>query len=93
MNLINVEGIGKAYGPVPLLDGVSLGVTAGDQIGIVGRNGGGKTTLVSLLAGVIEPDDGRVTRTRGVRVGHLTQRDEFPDGATVRSVVSGGGSR
>ncbi len=89
MNLINVEGIGKAYGPVPLLDGVSLGVTAGDRIGIVGRNGGGKTTLVSLLAGVIEPDDGRVTHTRGARVGHLTQRDEFPDGATVRSVVFG----
>jgi ATP-binding cassette subfamily F protein uup len=89
VNLINVEGLGKAYGPAPLLDGVSLGVAAGDRIGVVGRNGGGKSTLVSLLAGRIEPDSGRVTRTRDVRVGYLTQRDEFPGDATVRSVVLG----
>ena len=89
MNLINVEGLGKAYGPEPLLDGVSLGVAAGDRVGIVGRNGGGKSTLVSLLAGRIEPDDGRVTRTRGTRLGFLSQRDEFPAGATVRSLVFG----
>ncbi|GAA0355537.1 ABC-F family ATP-binding cassette domain-containing protein [Actinoallomurus spadix] len=89
VNLINVEGLGKAYGPVPLLDDVSLGVSAGDRIGVVGRNGGGKSTLVSLLAGRIEPDSGRVTHTRGLRLGFLTQRDEFPDGATVRSVVFG----
>jgi ATP-binding cassette subfamily F protein uup len=89
VNLINVEGIGKAYGPVPLLEGVSLGITAGDRVGVVGRNGGGKTTLVSLLAGRVEPDSGRVTRTRGVRVGYLTQRDDFADGATVRSAVFG----
>ncbi|MCO5972853.1 ABC-F family ATP-binding cassette domain-containing protein [Actinoallomurus soli] len=89
MNLINVEGLGKAYGPVPLLDDVSLGVSAGDRIGVVGRNGGGKSTLVSLLAGRVEPDSGRVTHTRGLRLGFLTQRDEFPAGATVRSVVFG----
>jgi ABC transport system ATP-binding/permease protein len=89
VNLINVEGLGKAYGPVPLLDGVSLGVAAGDRIGVVGRNGDGKSTLVSLLAGRIEPDDGRVTRTRGTQLGFLTQRDEFPEGATVRSIVLG----
>ncbi|MCW2947997.1 MAG: transporter related protein [Actinoallomurus sp.] len=89
VNLINVEGLGKAYGPEPLLDGVSLGVAAGDRIGVVGRNGGGKSTLVSLLAGRIEPDSGRATRTRDLRVGYLTQRDEFPGDATVRSVVLG----
>ncbi|GAB3986944.1 ABC-F family ATP-binding cassette domain-containing protein [Actinoallomurus acanthiterrae] len=89
MNLINVEGLSKAYGPSPLLDDVSLGVAAGDRIGVVGRNGDGKSTLVSLLAGRIEPDSGRVTHTRGLRLGFLTQRDEFPDGATVRSVVFG----
>ncbi|MCO6006767.1 ABC-F family ATP-binding cassette domain-containing protein [Actinoallomurus purpureus] len=89
MNLINVEGLGKAYGPVPLLDDVSLGVSAGDRIGVVGRNGGGKSTLVSLLAGRVAPDGGRVTHTRGLRLGFLTQRDEFPEGATVRSVVLG----
>jgi ATP-binding cassette subfamily F protein uup len=89
VNLINVEGLGKAYGPTPLLDGVSLGVAAGDRIGVVGRNGDGKSTLVSLLAGRIGPDSGRVTRTRDLRVGFLAQRDEFPAGATVRSMVLG----
>jgi ATP-binding cassette subfamily F protein uup len=89
VNLINVEGLGKAYGPVPLLDGVSLGVAAGDRVGVVGRNGDGKSTLVSLLAGRIEPDSGRVTHTRGTRLGFLTQRDEFPVEATVRSLVFG----
>jgi ATP-binding cassette subfamily F protein uup len=89
VNLINVEGLAKTYGPVPLLEGVSLGVAAGDRVGIVGRNGDGKSTLVSLLAGRIEPDSGRVTRTRGTRIGYLTQRDEFPADATVRSLVFG----
>jgi ABC transport system ATP-binding/permease protein len=89
VNLINVEGLTKAYGPVPLLHEVSLGISAGDRVGIVGRNGGGKSTLVSLLAGRVEPDAGRVTRARDVRIGYLTQRDVFPDGATVRSVVFG----
>jgi ATP-binding cassette subfamily F protein uup len=89
VNLINVEDLGKAYGPVPLLDGVSLGVAAGDRVGVVGRNGDGKSTLVSLLAGRIEPDSGRVTQTRGTRVGFLTQRDVFPVEATVRSLVFG----
>jgi ATP-binding cassette subfamily F protein uup len=89
VNLINVEDLGKAYGPVPLLEAVSLGVAAGDRVGVVGRNGGGKSTLVSLLAGRIDPDSGRVTRTRGTRLGFLSQRDEFPAEATVRSLVFG----
>ncbi|WP_019629252.1 ABC-F family ATP-binding cassette domain-containing protein [Actinomadura atramentaria] len=89
MNLINVENAGKAYGPKPLLDGVSLGLDEGDRVGVVGRNGGGKSTLVRVLARAVEPDSGRVTHARGLRFGFLTQRDEFPEGATVRSVVIG----
>ncbi|POM27107.1 putative ABC transporter ATP-binding protein [Actinomadura rubteroloni] len=89
MNLINVENAGKAFGPKPLLDGVSLGLDEGDRIGVVGRNGGGKSTLVRILARVDEPDTGRVTHARGLRLGVLTQRDEFPAGATVRSLVIG----
>ncbi|WP_018653171.1 ABC-F family ATP-binding cassette domain-containing protein [Actinomadura flavalba] len=89
MNLINVESISKAYGPQPLLDGVSLGLDEGDRVGVVGRNGGGKSTLVQILARSVEPDSGRVTHTRGLRMGFLTQRDAFPEGATVRSVVLG----
>ncbi|WP_141578295.1 ABC-F family ATP-binding cassette domain-containing protein [Actinomadura sp. WMMA1423] len=89
MNLINLENAAKAYGPKPLLDAVSLGLDEGDRVGVVGRNGGGKSTLVSVLARETEPDDGRVTHARGLRLGYLTQRDEFPDAATVRSVVLG----
>ncbi|RSN48822.1 ABC-F family ATP-binding cassette domain-containing protein [Actinomadura sp. WAC 06369] len=89
MNLINLENVAKSYGPKPLLDAVSLGLDEGDRVGVVGRNGGGKSTLVSVLAKETEPDAGRVTHARGLRLGHLVQRDEFPAGATVRSVVLG----
>ncbi|TMQ98925.1 ABC-F family ATP-binding cassette domain-containing protein [Actinomadura soli] len=89
MNLINLENAAKAYGPAPLLDAVSLGLDEGDRVGVVGRNGGGKSTLVSVLARETEPDTGRVTHARGLRLGHLAQRDDFPEGATVRSVVLG----
>ncbi|GAA3945318.1 ABC-F family ATP-binding cassette domain-containing protein [Actinomadura viridis] len=89
MNLINVENVTKAYGPKPLLDAVSLGLDEGDRVGVVGRNGGGKSTLVEILARAAEPDEGRVTHARGLRLGYLTQRDAFTDGATVRDVVLG----
>jgi ABC transport system ATP-binding/permease protein len=89
VNLINVDGLGKAYGAEPLLDGVALGVDARDRIGVVGRNGSGKSTLVALLAGHAAPDSGRVTRARDLRIGHLGQRDALPDGATVRELVLG----
>ncbi|MFI0410154.1 ABC-F family ATP-binding cassette domain-containing protein [Actinomadura sp. 3N508] len=89
MNLINLENVAKAYGPEPLLDAVSLGLDEGDRVGVVGRNGGGKSTLVSVLARETEPDTGRVTHSRGLRLGHLAQRDEFAAEATVRSVVLG----
>ncbi|TDC55967.1 ABC transporter ATP-binding protein [Actinomadura sp. KC345] len=89
MNLINLENVAKAYGPKPLLDAVSLGLDEGDRVGVVGRNGGGKSTLVSVVARETGPDAGRVTHARGLRLGFLTQRDEFPEGATVRSVVLG----
>ncbi|MEW2359053.1 ABC-F family ATP-binding cassette domain-containing protein [Spirillospora sp. NPDC029432] len=89
MNLINVENVTKAYGPEPLLDAVSLGLDEGDRVGVVGRNGGGKSTLVEILAKATEPDAGRVTHARGLRLGYLTQRDAFAEGATVRSVVLG----
>ena len=89
VNLINLENVVKAYGPQPLLDGVSLGVETGMRIGIVGRNGGGKSTLMAVMARLLEPDSGRVTHTGGLRLAHLLQRDEFAPDATVRSVVLG----
>ncbi len=86
-NLVNLEAVSKSYGISPLLSSVSLGVDAGDRIGVVGLNGGGKTTLLEMLAGLQEPDSGRVSRAGGVRVAVLTQRIELPEQATVGHVV------
>ncbi len=87
MNLVNLEQASKAYGERPLLDRVSLGVTAGDRIGVVGRNGTGKTTLLGALAGTIDLDSGRSTRTRGITVGTLAQSQQLS--GRVRDVVFG----
>ncbi|MEV0823531.1 ABC-F family ATP-binding cassette domain-containing protein [Nonomuraea rubra] len=90
MNLVNLESVSHAYGPKPLLSDVSLGVEAGERIGVVGRNGGGKTTLLSVLAGTVHPDSGRVTHNRGLRVGFLSQQDTLDPAATVSELVLGG---
>ncbi|TKK88152.1 ABC-F family ATP-binding cassette domain-containing protein [Herbidospora galbida] len=89
MNLVNLESVSHAFGPKALLTGVSLGVEAGERIGVVGRNGGGKTTLVSIIAGELTPDSGRVTHTRNLRVGVLAQRDLFDPDAPIRDIVLG----
>ncbi|SFB47572.1 ATP-binding cassette, subfamily F, uup [Amycolatopsis marina] len=87
VNLVNLESVSKSYGVRPLLDGVSLGVAEGDRIGVVGLNGGGKTTLLEVLAGVAPADSGRVSRVNGLRMAVVTQRTELPEGSTVGEVV------
>ncbi|MFJ6212625.1 ABC-F family ATP-binding cassette domain-containing protein [Streptomyces sp. NPDC092296] len=89
VNLATLETVGKVYGTRALLDGVTLGVSEGDRIGVVGRNGDGKTTLIRLLAKLEEPDDGRVTHSGGLRLGVLTQHDSLDPAATVRHEVVG----
>ena len=89
VNLVNVEAVSKVYGTRALLDGVSLGVSEGDRIGVVGRNGDGKTTLIRMLAKLEEPDTGRVTHSGGLRLGVLTQHDSLDPTATVRHEVIG----
>ena len=89
-NLLNLERVSKAYGVRPLLDEVSLGVSAGQRIGVVGRNGDGKTTLLRVMTGLEQPDAGRVSRVRGLLVGHLHQEDRLSDTHTVREAVLGG---
>ncbi|MDH2414693.1 ABC-F family ATP-binding cassette domain-containing protein [Nocardioides sp. CER19] len=91
-NLLNLEHVSKSYGIRPLLSDVSLGVGAGDRIGIVGRNGDGKTTLLEVMTGLEEPDTGRVSRQRGLLVGYLHQGDQLVDSHTVREAVLGGRS-
>ena len=89
-NLINVERATVGYGTRTLLDAVSLGIEDGDAIGVVGRNGDGKTTLLKVLTGVRDPDAGRVTHTSGLSVGYLRQADDFAAGSTVRMVIADG---
>ncbi|MFB7528050.1 ABC-F family ATP-binding cassette domain-containing protein [Streptomyces sp. NPDC056178] len=89
VNLINVEQVSKVYGTRALLDGVSLGVSEGDRIGVVGRNGDGKTTLIRMLARLEEADSGRVTHSGGLRLGVLTQHDSLDPEATIRHEVIG----
>jgi ABC transport system ATP-binding/permease protein len=88
-NLISLERAAKAYAHRRLLDGVSLGVSAGDRIGVVGRNGEGKSTLLALLAGTAAPDEGRVARMAGLRLGYLPQHDRLT--GTVGQIVFGRG--
>ena len=89
-NLLNLERVSKAYGVRPLLTDVSLGISAGERIGIVGRNGDGKTTLLNLMAGRVTPDSGRVSQSRGLHIGYLDQRDLLDDTHSVREVVLAG---
>lgn len=88
-NLVNLEGVSKAFDIKQLLDEVSTGISDGDRIGIVGRNGSGKSTLLRVIAGLELPDSGRVTRANAVRVGLLSQVDVEDPSATVRDVVLG----
>ncbi|MGK4907720.1 ABC-F family ATP-binding cassette domain-containing protein [Streptomyces sp. PHES57] len=89
VNLVNLEAVDKVHGTRTLLDAVSLGVNESDKIGVVGRNGDGKTTLVKVLARQEEPDAGRVTHAGGLRLGVLTQHDSLDPAATVRHEVVG----
>jgi ABC transport system ATP-binding/permease protein len=88
-NLLNLESVGKAYGPTLVFDSVSLGVADRDRIGVVGRNGGGKSTLLAILAGDEPVDSGRVTQTGGIEVGRLSQHDALDPHATVMAAVVG----
>ena len=90
MNLISLEKAAKAYAHRKLLDGISLGVAAGDRIGVVGRNGAGKSTLLGLLAGAVAPDEGRVARAADLRLGYLPQQDQLA--GPVGQILFGGRS-
>ncbi|MGP3969474.1 ABC-F family ATP-binding cassette domain-containing protein [Streptomyces sp. 6N223] len=89
-NLVSLESVSKDYGTRAVLDRVSLGVSEGDRVGVVGRNGDGKTTLVSILTRRLDPDAGRVTHTTGLRLGVLSQGDTLDPAATIRQAVIGG---
>ncbi|MFG2913252.1 ABC-F family ATP-binding cassette domain-containing protein [Kitasatospora sp. NPDC048298] len=87
VNLATIESVTKVYGTRALLDAVSLGVSEGDRIGVVGRNGDGKTTLIRMLAKLEEPDGGRITHSGGLQMAVLTQHDSLDPEATIRHEV------
>lgn len=88
-HLLGAEGLHLEFPTKIVFDGVSLGVDEGDRIGIVGRNGDGKSSLMAMLAGRLEPDAGRVTVRGGVRVGVLDQGDTLDDALTIAQSVVG----
>lgn len=89
-HLLGAERLHLEFPTRTVFDEVTLGLDEGDRIGIVGRNGDGKSTLLKLLAGRLEPDAGRVTVRRGVRIGMLDQTDTVDPEATVAEAVVGG---
>ena len=88
-HLLGVENLRLTVGSRLLLDDVTLGLEDGTRVGVLGPNGAGKSTLLEALAGRREPDGGRVTRTGGVSVALLSQADDLPPGATVRTAIHG----
>jgi ATP-binding cassette subfamily F protein uup len=89
-NLLNIEQVTKAFGERPLLDGVTLGVNAGERIAVVGRNGAGKSTLLHVMAGVEPVDSGRVTIGSDVNLGLVSQAEVVdPDQTVGHYIVPG----
>lgn len=88
-HLLGVEDATVSFPTHTVLDSVTLGIGDGQRIGIVGRNGDGKTTLLRLIAGDLTPDSGAVVPRRGLRVGYLSQRDEFPASLEVGQAIVG----
>jgi len=89
-HLLNAEGVTVAFAARRLLDAVSLGLDDGDRVGVVGRNGDGKSTLLRVLARLQAPDAGRVTHSTGITLGMLGQIDDLDASSDVREAVVGG---
>ena len=87
MNIINAEKLEKAYTGRVLLDGADFSMQDDERVGIVGVNGTGKSTLLKIVAGVVEPDHGTVTRANGLVMSYLPQQPEFTPGLSVLDAV------
>ena len=88
MNILNIEHVSKIFGEKKIFDDVSYGIHEGDKIGIIGINGTGKTTLLKMIAGLEETDEGQVICQNGLRITYLPQNPEFPPNATVLNYVT-----
>lgn len=85
--LLSARDISRTHGLQTLFRGVSMSVASGDRVGLIGPNGAGKSTLLKLLAGEDQPDEGTITRAKGLRAVYVPQQDTFPDGWTSTRVV------
>ena len=90
MNILNIEHISKVYGEKVIFDDISCGIQEGEKIGIIGINGTGKSTLLKILAGLEEGDEGQVIMQNGVRMAYLPQNPQFPADSTVLDYVADG---
>ena len=90
-HLLGAQGISHSYPNREVFDSVTVGIAEGDRIGVVGRNGDGKSTLIKILSRQLKPDSGNVTYRGNLRVGFLSQADVFDPGISVAKVVVGDG--
>ena len=88
MNILNLEKISKTFVSKVILDDVTVGISDTDKIGVVGVNGTGKSTLLAIAAGVLEPDSGQVTKGTDVRISYLSQNPEFDRNRSVLENVA-----
>src|SRR3954452_21490438 len=86
--LESCTGLTKSFGSRLLFENLALGISEGERLGLIGRHGAGKATLLRILAGQIEPDSGSISMRRNTRTGYVPQDAEFPAGHTVHEVVA-----
>jgi ATP-binding cassette subfamily F protein uup len=86
--LVSCNSLAKSFGSRTLFENVSLGISEGERLGLIGANGSGKSTLLKILSGRMEPDSGTVSLRRNTRVGYVPQEAEFPEGQTVEEVIA-----
>lgn len=90
MNILNVEKVSKTYGEKELFNNISLGINSGDKIGLIGVNGTGKSTLLKIIAGVEEPDEGQVVKGKGIELAYLAQTPLYYENENVLEYVMRG---
>ena len=86
--LASCTGLSKSFGARRLFSGISLGISEGERLGLIGANGSGKSTLLKILSGRIEPDSGTISLRRNTRIGYVAQDASFPDGQTAGGVIA-----
>jgi len=90
VNILNVEKVSKTYGEKELFNNISLGINSGDKIGLIGVNGTGKSTLLKIIAGIEEPDEGQVVKGKGIELAYLAQTPLYYDNENVLEYVMRG---